>query len=518
MFRMSCPVAPSRAPSRRAVLGGLGALLAGTTALGRAPALAHTQTVHGQGGGMTLGFDPAYVRGAVEPFARTTLYAGERLTWPMIGPGFSKEAAIPPHLWGMLYDDWRPAMEEEGLSVFLQGLENRGPDNARKRIYTSALTPDLYERHYRPKVARFLERLFDPAHEGEPLMARYYEDYWDLYWDLHLGVRDDAIPPEVREIGNAFNAVIGFWDPRSEEVYRAYMRVRELRPGLRDWIDARLQDILDGNVENPEATIAHYWLVNGGGGENFRREDVVFECFHNFLAFSQWGNTLYRIMDRLDRENGDAAVRDAFDAALADPDVRDEDGPFTRLDRLTMELFRTISPNTGSLSTLAVAQEEDEPVEHAFILHPHPETSDDPRHWEDPQAFDPDRYLRVPTSAQIDEEACAGAGLARCPFSLVAAEMPEERDVLMRNSGFGTVFATVEGRDFPVVDHAGFAPFGFGYRRCAGEWLTIDFFNDVLRKIHAESIVFARAEVDEPERLPVGPVTVIEDDIAFERA
>lgn len=515
MFRMTCPAAPSR----RLVLGGLASLLAGSTVLGRAPALAHTQTVRGQEGGMTAGFHPDYLRGAVEPFARTTLYAGERLTLPMIGTNFSKQGAIPPHLWGMLYDGWRPAMEEEGLSVFIQGLERRGPDNARKRIYTSALTPDIYERHYRPKVARFLERLFDPAHEGEPLMARFYEDYFDLYWDLHLGVRDEEIPQEVREIGEAFNAVIGFWDPRSPEVHRNYMRVRELRPGLREWIDARLQDILDGNVEDPQATIAHYWLVNGQGGEHFRREDVVFECFHNFLAFSQWGNTLYRLMERLDRDNGDPAVQAAFDALMAnDPEARDADSPFTRIDRYVMELFRVISPNTGSLSTLEVAQEEDEPVEYAFILHPHPETSNDPRHWENPEEFDPDRYLRVPTSAQITQEACRDATLARCPFAPVSAQMPEERDVEIENSGFGTVFGTVEGRAFPVVDHAGFAAFGFGYRRCAGEWLTIDVFKDVLRKVHADDIVFIGIDVPEPERLPVGPVTVIEDDIGFERA
>jgi hypothetical protein len=33
---------------------------------------------------------------------------------------------------------------ENGVTVFLQGLEKRGPDNRRKRIYMSVLTPDLY--------------------------------------------------------------------------------------------------------------------------------------------------------------------------------------------------------------------------------------------------------------------------------------------------------------------------------------------------------------------------------------
>lgn len=64
--------------------------------------------------------------------------------------------------------------------------------------------------------------------------------------------------------------------------------MRELRQPLKDWLDARIQDVIDGKVPNPEATFVHYWVANGRLGENFGRKDVVFECFHNFLAFSQW--------------------------------------------------------------------------------------------------------------------------------------------------------------------------------------------------------------------------------------
>jgi hypothetical protein len=73
-------------------------------------------------------------------------------------------------------------------------------------------------------------------------------------------------------------------------------------------------------------------------------------------------------------------------------------------------------------------------------------------------------------------------------------------------------------RPHPLVDHAGFAAFGFGYRRCAGEWLTIDFVKDVLRHAWAEDLAFVRLDVEDPEPLPVGPVVVIEDDIGFTRA
>ncbi|MER5916554.1 hypothetical protein ABT124_40775 [Streptomyces sp. NPDC001982] len=52
------------------------------------------------------------------------------------------------------------------------------------------------------------------------------------------------------------------------------------------WANGRHSD-----VQDPEGTFVHYWLKNGQGGEHFRCEDIVFECFHSFLAFSQWGWT-----------------------------------------------------------------------------------------------------------------------------------------------------------------------------------------------------------------------------------
>jgi hypothetical protein len=243
-------------------------------------------------------FDPDYVDGAVVPYLLSSQYIGERPALPLIDVALSKENAAPPHFWGMLYDGWAPNPEEEGGTVFIQGYEQRGPDNQRKKIYLSATTPDLYAAKYAGKVHRFLARLFVQANAGKPLMQEYYSDYFDLYWDLHLGVSGEAVPAEVRQIGTSFTAVLGHWYPTSEVVRENIMRVRELRPLLKEWIDRRVQAVIDGDVPDPEATFVHYWLKNGGGGEHFRRKDIVFECFHNFLAFSQWGNMVYNVMAR----------------------------------------------------------------------------------------------------------------------------------------------------------------------------------------------------------------------------
>ena len=36
------------------------------------------------------------------------------------------------------------------------------------------------------------------------------------------------------------------------------------------------------------------------------------------------------------------------------------------------------------------------------------------------------------------------------------------------NNIYGTVYSRVDGRRKPVAQYAGYAPFGFGYRGCAG--------------------------------------------------
>jgi hypothetical protein len=89
-------------------------------------------------------FDPDYVEHAVIPFFLTSIYEGERPMLPTIDVNFSKENALPYDLWGLIYHDWKPT-PEEGVTVFLQGLEKRGDNNHRKRIYFSGVTPDLYK-------------------------------------------------------------------------------------------------------------------------------------------------------------------------------------------------------------------------------------------------------------------------------------------------------------------------------------------------------------------------------------
>jgi cytochrome P450 len=86
------------------------------------------------------------------------------------------------------------------------------------------------------------------------------------------------------------------------------------------------------------------------------------------------------------------------------------------------------------------------------------------------------------------------------------------------NSAFGAAHSVVDGRAYPVCDAAGYAPFGFGYRRCAGEQLTTEFLKEFLRTAWRGEVEFVRLDLEHPEKLPVSPRTLIDDNIGFQRA
>jgi hypothetical protein len=142
-------------------------------------------------------FDPAYVENVIVPHFLVSTYQGERASLPMIDVKLTKENALPYDLWGLISESWKPS-PENGVTVFLQGLEKRGPDNRRKRIYMSAVTPDLYRPMYGDKVALFFDKLLAAGNAGKPLMRPYLEGYFDLYWDLHPSRATRSRPGFVR--------------------------------------------------------------------------------------------------------------------------------------------------------------------------------------------------------------------------------------------------------------------------------------------------------------------------------
>jgi hypothetical protein len=54
-----------------------------------------------------------------------------------------------------------------------------------------------------------------------------------------------------------------------------------------------------------------------------------------------------------------------------------------------------------------------------------------------------------------------------------------------------------------------------GRRRCAGEQLTVHVFADFLKKVWQNKIELEIVDIADPAQLPIGPGTVIADNVGF---
>ena len=275
----------------------------------------------------------------------------------------------------------------------------------------------------------------------------------------------------------------------------------------------RLADIESGKTPEPEKTFAWYWLKNGEDSEYFHHQDVVFECFHNFVAFSQWGNSLYNVMAKLGRDAGDPQAKDWFPTTMAGDFDKPDGSAFPPLERFVMELFRMISPNGGSISAWSRRgrrRSSATPTSRRPI--PRPAGTRCSGRIPTPSIR---RATRRRPPARTSTKPEFGRWVwpsARSADGLRGHGRPK---AALRNSAFGTVFGVVDDQPLPVCDYAGFAPFGFGYRRCPGEQLTLMAFEDLLRKVARERIEFVKVGGADAEKLPIVCNTVIGDDIGF---
>ena len=198
---------------------------------------------------------------------------------------------------------------------------------------------------------------------------------------------------------------------------------RRSRHGLRN----EIQDVIYSRVKKPGENICLLLDREWRRRSDFRNKDVVFESFHNFVALSQWGNTIYNIMMKLEKARAiRTSGRGSSETMEGDYDNA-QGGPFTPLQRFVMELSGVISPNGGSISSLQQLGMR-EPERHGYAIMPYFLSG---KHrsqaLENPLAFDPERYKNAPASDQIGKERAKAIGFARCPFEKASFPVKDGR-------------------------------------------------------------------------------------------
>lgn len=451
---------------------------------------------------------------------------------PMIETNFKKSGGMASHLRGLLWDDWKAPSENEGTSIFLADYDNRGENNLKKKAYLSGLTNEIYEQHYEHKIKAFFTEMLSSENQNKPLMQVYEDGYLNLYWDLHLQVKPNEIPDFAKKIGLDFIKCGAIFTPiipgnaeLALEFKRSYEYVRNNRPALLNWVSENVQKVRQ-SPSDYTGCFVYYWLENDGEGTSaYSDADITFECFHNYLALSQWGHTIYRTIEllRIDNESEDSvAIRQRFEDAMLQSNIQDAHG-FTPLDYFTFELFRFIVPNGGSLSSFEGFGQYSEDVAE-IMVHSHSTMANSPVHWDDAELqdnglykapFNPDRYQNAPLSHEISQdEIRRNTGITGCPFKPSSITTADGRTI--ENNIFGTTYSkTVDGVTCPVIETAGFSPFGFGYRRCPGELLTINVFKAFLSHVWEHSIEFHKLDQPFLKSMPVAPGTFITDNIGM---
>ena len=221
------------------------------------------------------------------------------------------------------------------------------------------------------------------------------------------------------------------------------------------------------------------------------------------------------MMAKLGQDTGEARVKDWFTKTMAgNPDTPDG-AAIPPLERFVMELFRTISPNGGSIS--AIRKPADHPLSGtAPSSAPTPPPVTTPSNGPTPTISTPTATAAVPTSQDIDEARIHQMGLASCPFDPTSFEVKDGRKAACTTAPSAPCSAssTTPYRSATMqASHlsasvTGAAPVSSSPSRA---------FEDLLRKTWNDKLQFVKFDNVSADKLPIGPNTHITDDIGFVR-
>jgi hypothetical protein len=395
--------------------------------------------------------------------------------------------------------------KNEKWTVFLTDLKDRGRSNTdptlpeeeweivnyQKKAYMFALSVDKLQ-FYLPKIEQFVNNAFAAASiYDHPLISSFQKNLVLFFLRMHIG--NDDYPDYVIQWFSDFITFVGIGDPNNPERRQLLQYGAANSPRIFDYFEQRN---IKAVTENDVSTLTYWWSQAG-----LSAQALVFECVHNIVAFSQFTHVLFQTVY--------ATLPVAESAALEDGKVPSFPNlghnqtlvgiPFpnfftryqaanTSEEKLDVvrEAYRMLSPNALSFSLLNPGNPGADPVPVIKPRHQHqqimiastaatypPPPQEPPLTPQQLQGLAAVKYFtynlgEVETIYKDYQANLDGLDGIPVVTDVLQASVtaPYDRETVIDNS-------TAEVRKLtPIFPRPIYAPFGLGYRRCAGEMFS----------------------------------------------
>lgn len=380
---------------------------------------------------------------------------------------YDKIRSIPDGvLFYLGYDALAVNPKQEDWTLFLRNFADRGyarqnPEQAEweianfaKKQYMDAVSIDKLQ-FYLEKIDAFVKTAYtEVVANGKPLVSSFRQNVLLFFLRIHIGERE--YPEYVINYFNRFIDFISIGNGNLPEAKELLLYGNQIAPQVFEFFDEAVIDVV---AKEDKSSIAYWWNLAG-----MSSKALLFESQHDIAAFGQFTNVLYSIIY--------AAIHPVNPLNPSLPQYPNFFEKYreavTGADKLNVvrESFRILAPNTTSFSRV---NPEDQPSRLAFHLHQQIMIENNPFNPSIPIppqtqqlisyfTYNPDQYN---ANFRTDLN-----GLEGLPVN------NEFLDFLKTTPLDQETVVDISRPTIPIFSKPTYAPFGLGYRRCAGENLV----------------------------------------------
>jgi len=356
---------------------------------------------------------------------------------------YKKSTSIPPLLGYVLgrnyfnYDLSRAALFQRDFNQRdLEHLPGPQKKNNFKYSYMNALTTDKLK-YYTVHINTFLNSLEKAISEDKLIVSIYKDNLITLWINLHLYDITEDETKIVKKFFIYLVEIVSIDDNNiNDELNYGYLykfiQTRQTYFKAYDIFKKNIETIkyqIDTNNNRAENTFSYHWMNQTN---YLTTEQVITAGLHNIVAFSQLINIFYTILEDAKNQNG----YNYLEKFIKTTDDREKYN-------IIKEIFRLEVPTTFSLSGDTDGNQK---------VHLHKSIMKDVD--SDYETFKPKMYS---------------------PHTL-------KEDVILQVSMVDgeTIVEDKNSTNIPIFNPPKYCPFGFGYRRCAGETFVYFFMKKLL--------------------------------------